>query len=519
MATTRQFIEEMIKAGVLLAAEGLDDPGQGVVVDFSGEAPVVTDGPYGETKELFGGFFLLDVASKQEAVEWAKRVPAAPGSKIEVRRVPGDDEIAAGQRGDRRGTPDLMGTADVEAVWRIESARIVAALTRFTGDFGLAEDAAQEAVAEALVSWPLASPANPAGWLMATARRRAIDAIRRRAALQDRYALLAADPMVDSAVDEDIDPDRIDDDILALMFVSCHPVLSPEARVALTLRVVGGLSSEQIARAFLVPVPTVQARITRAKKTIAAAGVPFELPPADERRERLGGVLSVVYVIFTEGSTATSGDRLLRPDVAYEAIRLARTLAALQPDEPEVHGLLALCELTAARFPARTGPDGSPILLEDQDRRRWDFSAIRRGLAALAKASTRASTRGLGPYGLQAAIAAAHASAPSVEATDWDRIVVLYEALGRVAPSPVVELNRAVAVAMASGPAQALAIVDELIALDRLPGSHLVPTVRGELLARLGRRPEARAELELAARLCTNQRERSVLLRKAAALG
>ncbi len=406
-----------------------------------------------------------------------------------------------------------MGAAEVEAVWRIESARIVAALTRFTGDFGLAEDAAQEAVAEALVSWPLASPANPAGWLMATARRRAIDAIRRRAALQDRYALLAAEPAVDSAVHED--PDRIDDDVLALMFVSCHPVLSAEARVALTLRVVGGLSTDQIARAFLVPVPTVQARITRAKKTIAAAGVPFELPPAGERRERLGGVLSVLYVIFTEGSTATSGERLLRPDVAYEAIRLARTLAALQPDEPEVHGLLALCELTAARFPARTGPDGSPVLLEDQDRRQWDFSAIRRGLDALAKASTR----GLGPYGLQAAIAAAHASASSVEETDWDRIVVLYEALGRVAPSPVVELNRAVAVAMASGPAQALAIVDELVASDRLPGSHLVPTVRGELLARLGRRPEARAELELAARLCANRSERSVLLRKAATLG
>jgi RNA polymerase sigma factor (sigma-70 family) len=408
-----------------------------------------------------------------------------------------------------------MGTADVEAVWRIESARIVAALARFTGDFALAEDAAQEAVAQALVSWPLAAPANPAGWLMATARRRAIDAIRRRAALQDRHAVLAADPAAGPAVDDDIDPDRIDDDILALMFISCHPVLSREARVALTLRVVAGLSSEEIARAFLVPVPTVQARITRAKKTIAAAGVPFELPAAGERRERLGGVLSVLYVIFAEGSTATSGERLLRPDVAYEAIRLARTLAALQPDEPEVHGLLALCELTAARFPARTGPDGSPVLLEDQDRRLWDLSAVRRGLAALAKASTR----GLGPYGLQAAIAAAHASAPSVEATDWDRIVLLYEALGRVAPSPVVELNRAVAVAMASGPAQALAIVDELIASDRLPGSHLVPTVRGELLARLGRLPEARAELELAARLCTNQRERSVLLRKAAALG
>lgn len=408
-----------------------------------------------------------------------------------------------------------MGAADVEAVWRIESARIVAALTRFTGDFGLAEDAAQEAVAEALASWPHDPPANPGGWLMATARRRAIDAIRRRTALQDRYALLAADPAITSAAGADLDPDRIDDDILALMFISCHPVLSPEARVALTLRVVGGLSSEEIARAFLVPVPTVQARITRGKKTIAAAGVPFELPAAGERRGRLGGVLSVLYVVFTEGSTATSGDRLLRPDVAYEAIRLTRTLAALQPDEPEVHGLLALCELTAARFPARTGPDGSPVLLDDQDRRLWDHSAIRRGLAALAKASAR----GLGPYGLQAAIAATHAAAPSVEATDWDRILVLYEALGRVAPSPVVELNRAVAVAMATGPAQALAIVDELIASDRLPGSHLLPTVRGELLARLGRRPEARAELELAARLCTNHRERSVLLRKAAALG
>jgi RNA polymerase sigma factor (sigma-70 family) len=403
---------------------------------------------------------------------------------------------------------------DVEAVWRIESARIVAALTRFAGDFGLAEDAAQEAVAEALVSWPQDPPANPSGWLMATARRRAIDAIRRRAVLKERYTLLATDPVFDASASGDIDIDRIDDDILALTFVSCHPVLSPEARVALTLRVVAGLSSEQIARAFLVPVPTVQARITRAKKTIAAARVPFELPPANERRARLGGVLSVIYVIFTEGSTATSGDRLVRPDVAYEAIRLARTLAALQPEEPEVHGLLALCELTAARFPARSAPDGSPILLEDQDRRQWDLSAIRRGLAALAKASAR----GLGPYGLQAAIAATHAVARTVAETDWERIVVLYEALGRIAPSPVVDLNRAVAVAMASGPGEGLAIVDELIASDRLPGSHLVPTVRGELLARLGRRREAKAELELAARLCANDRERSVLLRKAAAL-
>ncbi|WP_410569359.1 RNA polymerase sigma factor [Amycolatopsis sp. cmx-4-61] len=408
----------------------------------------------------------------------------------------------------------VVSTVDVEAVWRIESARIVAAMTRFTGDFGLAEDAAQEAVAEALVAWPRTPPADPAGWLMATARRRAIDVIRRRAVLRDRYAVLAADAAREAVADE-VDPDRIGDDVLALMFISCHPVLSPEARVALTLRVVAGLSSQEIARAFLVPVPTVQARITRGKKAIAAAGVPFELPPPAERRERLGGVLSVVYVVFTEGSTATSGDRLVRPEVAYEAIRLARTLAALLPDEPEVHGLLALFELTAARFPARTAPDGSPILLADQDRGRWDVSAVHRGLAALAAA---AAAGGLGPYGLQAAIAATHAAAPSVEATDWDRIVVLYEALGRVAPSPVVELNRAVAVAMASGPAEALAIVDDLVVSDRLSGSHLVPAVRGELLARLGRRPEARAELDLAARLCANEQERSVLLRKRAAL-
>jgi predicted RNA polymerase sigma factor len=281
----------------------------------------------------------------------------------------------------------------------------------------------------------------------------------------------------------------------------------------LTLRVVGGLSSEEIARALLVPVPAVQARITRAKKTIAAAGVPFALPEPPQRRERLGAVLGVLYVIFTEGSTATAGTDLLRPDLAYEAIRLARTLAALLPAEPEVHGLLALCELTAARFPARVDADGEAVLLADQDRRRWDRSAIRRGMAALRRAV--AAGRGLGPYGLQAAIAACHAGAPSVAQTDWSRVVLLYEALGRVAPSPVVELNRAVAVAMADGPQPALAVVDEVAATGRLAGSHLLPSVRGELLARLGRTVEARAELEFAARLCRNVRERAVLLRRA----
>ncbi|WP_042394634.1 RNA polymerase sigma factor [Streptacidiphilus carbonis] len=417
----------------------------------------------------------------------------------------------------------------VEAVWRIESARIVAALSRYTGDFELAEDVAQEALAEALVSWSReGAPANPVGWLLTTARRRAIDSYRRGSALDERYAALfgrltegqassGAEVPPERADDLLWDPDRVDDDVLALMFIACHPVLSPEARVALTLRTVAGLTSEEIARAFLVPVPTVQARITRAKKTIAAAEVPFELPSAQERRNRVGGLLSVLYVIFTEGSTATAGDDLLRADLAYEAIRLTRMLAALLPDEPEVSGLLALCELTAARFPARTGPDGEPVLLEDQDRRRWDRSAIRRGLAAIGRAA--ALGHGLGPYGLQAAIAACHATAPSVAETDWQRVVLLYEALGRVAPSPVVELNRAVAVAMAAGPQQALDIVDELVAGDRLSQSHLLPSVRGELLRRLGRTAEARAELELAARLCRNIRERSVLLRKAAALG
>jgi len=411
----------------------------------------------------------------------------------------------------------------VAAVWRIESARIVGALARYTGDFVLAEDLAQEALAEALVSWPRDGvPDNPAGWLLTVGRRRAIDGFRRRAALDQRYATLARD--LDeggaasgggSAADADAvlwDPDRIDDDVLSLIFISCHPVLSREAQVALTLRVVGGLTSDEIARAFLVPTATVQARITRAKKALGTARVPFEVPPADERRERLGSVLSVVYLIFTEGSTASSGDALIRFDLAGEAVRLARVLTRLVPDDPETHGLLALLELTAARFPARTGPDGEPVLLEDQDRRRWDRSAIRRGRAALEQAGRVG--RGLGAYGLQAAIAECHAVADSVAVTDWDRIVMLYAALGRLTRSPVVDLNRAVAVSMARGPEAALPIVERLAAEQQLSRSHLLPTVRGELLRRLGRTAEARADLERAVRLCGNERERGVLLRK-----
>jgi predicted RNA polymerase sigma factor len=293
-------------------------------------------------------------------------------------------------------------------------------------------------------------------------------------------------------------------------------VLSREASVALTLRVLGGLTSDEIARAFLVPTATVQARITRAKKTLAAARVPFDVPPRDERRERLGAVLSVVYVIFTEGSTATSGTEWIRPDLAREAVRLARITSRLIPDEPETHGLLALLELTSARFPARVGPDGEPVLLEQQDRRRWDRAAIRRGRAALTRAARVG--RGLGAYGLQAAIAECHAVAPSLEETNWERIVLLYEALRRLSPSPVVDLNRAVAISMARGPERALPIVDELVSAGSLSGSHQLPSVRGELLVRLGRTDEARRELELAVRLCRNERERGLFERKLADL-
>nr|BFE52107.1 sigma-70 family RNA polymerase sigma factor [Saccharothrix mutabilis subsp. capreolus] len=420
-------------------------------------------------------------------------------------------------RGDRAALSDPTGRAAVAAVWRIESARIVGALARHTGDFALAEDLAQEAFAEALVTWPRDGvPTNPAGWLLTVGRRRAIDAFRRRATADDRYAALARD-LGEGVVDAgEWDPDQIDDDVLALMFISCHPVLSREARVALTLRVVGGLTSDEIARAFLVPTATVQARITRAKKALGAARVPFEVPSPEDRRARLGSVLSAVYVIFTEGSTATSGDDLIRFDLAGEARRLARVLAHLVPDEPEVHGLLALLELTAARFPARTAPDGTPVLLEHQDRRRWDRSAIVRGRAALARAEQVG--RGLGAYGVQAAIAECHAVAPSVGETDWERVVLLYEALGRLAPSPVVDLNRAVAVSMAQGPGAALPIVDGLAAGGAFAGSHLLPSVRGELLTRLGRKGEAREELTRAVELCGNERERGLLTRKLADL-
>lgn len=417
-----------------------------------------------------------------------------------------------------RSAPDDGVQRAVAAVWRIESARIVGTLARLVGDFGLAEDLAQEALLDALRQWPVDGvPRNGAAWLTAVAKRKAVDAWRRRERLDDRIAVLAHDleREQDEAADAlPWDPDAVDDDVLRLIFISCHPVLSREAQVALTLRVVAGLSSEQIARAFLVPTATVQQRIVRAKKTLAAAHVEFEMPSKDEHSARLGAILGVVYLVFNEGHAASSGSDWMRPELGAEAIRLARVLAALMPRERDVHSLLALMELTAARFPARVDAKGDPVLLGDQDRTRWDRGLIARGRAALATADALGGGRSA--YGLQAAIAECHALAASVEETDWERIVILYEALGRIAPSPIVELNRAAAVAMATGPASALQIIDRVGESGALRGYHLLPATRGEMLLRLGRSAEARSEFATAASLAGNDRERALLEAKAA---
>ncbi|MGG7510635.1 RNA polymerase sigma factor [Plantibacter sp. YIM 135249] len=406
----------------------------------------------------------------------------------------------------------------VEAVWRIESAKIVATLTRMVGDFGLAEDLAQEALADALVQWPESgTPQNPGAWLTAVAKRKAIDGWRRRERLDDRYAAMAHELREETDPDAlPWDPDHIDDDVLRLVFISCHPVLSREAQVALTLRVVGGLTSEEAARAFLVPTATMQQRIVRAKKTLAAAKVPFEVPDRSAYPERLASVLGVLYLVFNEGYAATSGDDWMRPELCREALRLSRLLVGLVPKEPEAHALVALMEFQSSRFGARTTRDGEPILLLDQDRTRWDRAQIVRGSAALARAD--ALGRGRGAYGLQAALAECHATARTAAETDWERIVVLYEALGRLAPSPVVELNRAAAVSMATGPASALRIIDSLVAGGQLAGSHLLPSVRAELLVRLGRLDEARADFTRAASLTANAREQFHLRSRAASL-
>jgi len=397
-------------------------------------------------------------------------------------------------------------------VWRIESSRVIATLARLTGDVGLAEDLAQDALLAALEQWPETGvPRNAGAWLTAVAKRRAIDGWRRQTALRERYQTLAHS--LEETIDGDPD-DVIRDDLLRLIFVSCHPVLPPESRVALTLRLLGGLTTEEIARAFLVPSPTIGQRISRAKRTLSAAKVPFEVPDRSELKERLGAVLEVLYLVFNEGYAATSGDGWMRPGLCREALRLGRTLAELLPAEPEVHGLVALMELQSSRLGARTAPDGSAILLQDQDRSRWNRLQITRGVAALARADSLGRARG--PYVLQAALAACHATAPHSADTDWALIVALYDALAAIAPSPVVDLNRAVAVSMASGPDAGLTAVDRLAGVGALAGYHLLPAVRGDLLAKLGRGPEARAEFERAAALTRNERERALLLGRAA---
>jgi RNA polymerase sigma factor (sigma-70 family) len=406
--------------------------------------------------------------------------------------------------------PELQQTVD--AVWRMEAAKIVATLTRAVGDVGLAEDLAQEAVVDALTQWQSTGvPRNPGAWLTTVAKRKAIDFWRRQENLDTKYAAMAHEL---AQVDESWDPDRIDDDVLRLIFISSHPVLSREGQIALTLRVVGGLTTEEISRAFLTSTATVAARITRAKKTLAAANVPFEVPDRSEYPKRLSAVLSVIYLIYNEGYSASAGQRWIRDELCSEALRLGRILAALVPDEAEVHGLVSLMEFQSSRFAARTDSDGRPILLEDQNRAKWDRAQIQRGVAALERAANALQRKGIGwgPYALQAAIAECHAVAPTAADTDWKRIVLLYDGLRQLAPSPVVELNRAVAVAMASSPADALEIVDRL---DGLDGSYLLPSVRGELLARLGRDAEAAEEFDRAASITDNEREREVLVDKA----
>ncbi len=411
-------------------------------------------------------------------------------------------------------------TAAVEAVWRIESGRLVAALTRITGDFGAAEDLAQDALERALRQWPEAGiPEHPASWLMATAKHLAVDAYRRRLTLTRKVAELAQatldaqgeDPM--ATVGDDLDT-AVPDDLLRLVFLTCHPALTPESQVALTLRTVGGLTTREIARAFLVPEPTVGQRISRAKKTLADRHVRFELPPAAELPARVDAVLAVVYLIFNEGYAATSGEAWMRPELCQDALRLGRLLAGLQPGEAEVHGLVALMELQASRLAARAGPSGEALLLADQDRRRWDQLLIRRGLAAL----ETAEALGVGPYTLQAAVAAYHATASSVESTDWPRIAALYTVLQQLAPSPVVALNRAVAVGMARGPERGLALVEQLEHEPALAGYAELAAVRATFLQRLGRLDEARGQFLLAADRTSNASQRRIYLTQAEAL-
>ncbi|MGP0049816.1 MAG: RNA polymerase sigma factor [Solirubrobacteraceae bacterium] len=422
-------------------------------------------------------------------------------------RPAGTDKAVAASAADRA----------IDAVWRIESARLIAGLTRIVGDVSVAEDLAQDALVAALEQWPQSGvPQNPGAWLMTTAKRRGIDALRRRVTLQRKQELIGRELQILARLDQSdlaADVENVPDEVLGLIFMTCHPVLSRPARVALTLRLLGGLSTPEIARAFLVSDATIAQRIVRAKRTLTEAQVPFAIPDRDELSGRLATVLEVIYLIFNEGYAATAGEHWIRPTLCEDALHLGRILAALIPREPEVHGLLALMELQASRLRARIGPRGQPVLLGDQDRGRWDHLLVQRGLAGLRRAEQLSRT--LGPYTLQAQIAACHARAPSVQATDWPQIVALYDRLAALTGSPIVELNRAVAIAIAYGPQAGLELIDSLATEPALARYHLLPSVRGDLLAQLQRHTEARSEFTRAAELCDNDRERELLLARA----
>ena len=546
LAEMGKFNEEMVKAGVLLAGEGLHPSSKGARVSFGGDGKrTVIDGPFAETKELIAGYWLMQVRSLRGGGRVGQALPQ-PAQRARRDRDPsglrgrglrrgvharaaraggahpgpgGAEPVAAGRRGGRGSMDREDARCAIDAVWRIESARLIAGLARIVGDVGIAEDLAQDALVAALEQWPRSGvPDNPGAWLMTTAKNRAIDRLRRGEMAARKEEELGrevelqarlAEPDLAAAADDDIG-----DDLLSLIFTASHPVLSTEARVALTLRLVGSLTTAEIARAFLAKESTVAQRIVRAKRTLAEARVPIEVPGAAEREQRLASVLEVVYAIFNEGYAASAGEDWIRGDLCEEAMRLGRILAGLAPTEPEALGLVALMELQAARFPARTGASGEAIPLLEQDRSRWDFVLIGRGLKALERAE--ALGRPLGPYALQAAIAACHARARTPEQTDWPRIVALYDGLAAITGSPVVRLNRAVAVGMAFGPAAGLELLDGLTSEPALDGYHLLPAARGELLERLGREEEAAAEFARAAALSGNARERELLQARAA---
>ncbi len=452
--------------------------------------------------------------SLRPGVAWRQGVAWRPGVALRGRCVATPRGALIALVTEQR-TPSTPARGAIEAVWRIESTRLIAALVRIVRDVGMAEDLAQDALVAALAQWPEAGiPDNPAGWLMTTAKRRAVDQFRHSERRDRSYAAIARDrahevmmPDFTSALD------HVEDDVLRLMFICCHPSLTTDTQTTLTLKLVGGLTTREIARSFLTSEASIAQRVVRAKRTLADAGAALEEPDCSERRERLTAVLVVLYLLFNEGYSATAGDNWMRPALCDEAIRLGRILTAVVPTDPEVHGLSALMELQSSRLGARTGPGGEPVLLLDQDRSRWDPTHLRRGLAALDRAESLAVEPGT--YALQAAIAACHARARRSDETDWVRIAVLYEQLARISGSPIVELNRAVALGMAYGPAAGLTLIDQLVDLPALRGYHLLPSVRGDLLHKLGRREEARAEFERAAAMTNNQRERALLLDRA----